>query len=148
MTIEKDNIYSETLSSGSWVLETGDTYYQDIAHNLGSTDLIVSTLDSFTKSIVLAQQVTLTDSNNLRVKVRGNTLDLRVTITSGISGLIETNTAVLTALSTNTTLNTSTHRHITVDTSGGDVTLTLPLSADSLWEYDIWKITNDAGRFI
>jgi len=55
---------------------------------------------------------------------------------------------VFTTLSTDTTLNATTHRYIKVDTSGGDVTLTLPLSADGLHEYDIWKTTSDVNNVI
>jgi hypothetical protein len=55
---------------------------------------------------------------------------------------------VFTTISTDTTLNKTTHRYIRVDTSGGDVTLTLPLSASGLYHYDIWKTTNDANDVI
>jgi hypothetical protein len=55
---------------------------------------------------------------------------------------------VFTTLSTDTTLNQSTHKFIKVDTSGGDVTLTLPLSADGLHAYDIWKTTSDTNDVI
>lgn len=57
-----------------------------------------------------------------------------------IDGLI---TLSVTAINSDTTLNTTTHRYIKVDTSGGDVTLTLPLSANGVWPYDIWKTSSD-----
>ena len=55
---------------------------------------------------------------------------------------------VFTTVSGSLTLNKTTHRYIKVDTSGGDVTLTLPLSADGLHEYDIWKTTSDVNDVI
>lgn len=53
-----------------------------------------------------------------------------------------------TSISGDTTLNTTTHKYILVDTSGGDVTLTLPLSANGLYSYDIWKVTGDSNSVI
>jgi hypothetical protein len=53
-----------------------------------------------------------------------------------------------TTISTDTTLNLTTHKYIKVDTSSGDVTLTLPLSAAGLQSYDIWKISSDSNKVI
>lgn len=61
---------------------------------------------------------------------------------------LKTNDTPFTLLSSDTVLNLTTHKYIKVDTSGGDVTLTLPLSANGLYSYDIWKITNDLNKVI
>jgi len=55
---------------------------------------------------------------------------------------------VFTTVSGSLTLNKTTHRYIKVDTSGGDVTLTLPLSSDGLHLYDLWKTTSDTNDVI
>ena len=60
--------------------------------------------------------------------------------------LIETD-IVFTALSTDTTL-TSSHSFIKVDTSGGDVTLTLPSSASIARSFNIWKTSSDVNKVI
>ncbi len=51
-------------------------------------------------------------------------------------------------LSVDTTLNKTTHRYIRVDTSTGDVTLTLPQIQSSVHMYDIWKTTSDTNDVI
>lgn len=139
------NSYSETLTSGNWVLDTGTIYYQDVTHGLGTIDIVKSFRNTSDDSDIIVESVIATDTNNIRVKIEGNSLNIRLTFTSGVSGVITANTAVFTALSGNTTLNVTTHKYITVDTSGGDVTLTLPLSANGLYSYDIWKITSDTN---
>lgn len=142
------NTYSENLTSGNWVLDSGTIYYQDVTHSLGSNDLFKSFVDSADGTEILIESAVSTDTNTLRVKVEGNSLNIRVNITSGIAGNIVANTAVFTTLSTNTTLNTTTHKYLKIDTSSGDITLTLPLSANGLYSYDIWKTTTDTNKII
>ena len=81
-------------------------------------------------------------------KIEGNTDNVRVVLSTGMAGTIQANEVPFTSLSTNTTLNTTTHRYIKVDTSSGDITLTLPLSVDALWSYDIWKSSSDINKVI
>jgi hypothetical protein len=45
-----------------------------------------------------------------------------------------------------TTLNTTSHEYLKIDTSGGDVTLTLPLSRSGVISYNIWKTTGDTNK--
>jgi hypothetical protein len=146
--IVSDNTYSETLLTANWVLDAGTTYYQDVTHNLGTLDLLKTFRDTADDSDVIVEAAIATDSNTVRVKIEGNTTEVRVILTSGISGTIKENTAVFTSLNSDTNLNTTTHKYIKVDTSGGDVTLTLPLSANGLYSYDIWKTTSDTNKVI
>lgn len=140
--------YSETLTSGNWVLDSGTIYYQDVAHGLGTIDLVKSFRNTADDSDIIVESVVATDTNNIRVKIEGNSLNVRLTVTSGVAGSIAANTAVFTSLSSDTTLNTTTHKYIKVDTTSGDITLTLPLSANGLWSYDIWKISSDTNNVI
>ena len=140
--------YSETLTSGNWVLDTGTIYYQDVVHNLGTLDLIKAFRDTADDADFIVHSSVATDSNTLRVKIEGNTDNVRVVLSTGMAGTIQANEVPFTSLSTNTTLNTTTHRYIKVDTSSGDITLTLPLSVDALWSYDIWKSSSDINKVI
>ena len=52
----------------------------------------------------------------------------------------------VTTISTNTTITNTTDRNIKVDTSGGDVTITLPDCATATGTFDIWKSTTDTNK--
>ena len=49
---------------------------------------------------------------------------------------------------TSDTILDATTKHLKVDTSAGDVTLTLPLSAVGSIEYQVWKTTSDTNKVI
>ena len=49
---------------------------------------------------------------------------------------------------TSDTILDATTKHLKVDTSAGDVTLTLPLSAVGSIEYQVWKTTPDTNKVI
>ena len=53
-----------------------------------------------------------------------------------------------TTISTDTTITNSTDRNIKVDTSGGDVTLTMPLASVGTGTFDIFKTTSDNNNVI
>lgn len=142
------NIYSETLVVANWVLDVGTTYYQDVTHSLGTLDIIKSFRTTSDDTDVIMESATALDANTTRVKIEGNTTEIRLVFTSGVLGATAPSQIIFTTLSTDTTLNTTTHRYIKVDTSGGDVTLTLPLSTDGIYPYDIWKTTSDTNNVI
>jgi hypothetical protein len=86
-----------------------------------------------------------------------NTADGNVALFNGTTGKIIKDSGVLLqslstlpyiTLSSTQTLNTTTHWRLKVDTSGGDVTLTLPLSANGPWTIYITKSTTDNNKVI
>ncbi len=72
---------STTLAS--WTLDTGDLYYADFAHNVGTTEIAVFLYDSATLKLVEAEDITVTDANTIRVWVRGNAESLVCNVISG-----------------------------------------------------------------
>ena len=72
---------SATLSS--WTLDNGDLYYADFAHNLGSTEIAIFLYDSGTTKQVEAEDIRVTDTNTIRVWVRGNAESLVCNVVTG-----------------------------------------------------------------
>ncbi len=72
---------SATLAS--WTLDTGDLYYQDFTHNLDTTEVVVFLYDTSTLKLVEAEDIRVTDSNTIRVWVRGNTESIKCNVVTG-----------------------------------------------------------------
>ena len=72
---------STTLAS--WTLDTGDLYYQDFTHNLGTTEIVVFLYDSATTKYVEAEDIRVTDANTIRVWVRGTGESLVCNVVTG-----------------------------------------------------------------
>ncbi len=72
---------STTLAS--WTLDTGDLYYQDFTHNLDTTEVVVFLYDTSTLKLVEAEDIRVTDSNTIRVWVRGNTESIKCNVVTG-----------------------------------------------------------------
>jgi hypothetical protein len=70
----------------AWALVSGNTYTADFAHNLGTTNVVITIFDSSTLAIVTPDLVTCTNVNTVRVRVSGNTRTLKVVvIANGLS---------------------------------------------------------------
>ena len=70
--------YSIVVSS--WTLVSGNTYYADVTHNLGTQNVVVSLFNNTTNALVQADKVVLTSSNVARITVAGNSIPIRVVI--------------------------------------------------------------------
>lgn len=66
----------------SWTLASGTTYYADVVHNLGTFDLGITLWDMSTNSVAVGE-VVATNSNTIRITVKGNTRVLRCVVISG-----------------------------------------------------------------
>jgi hypothetical protein len=70
--------YSTVISS--WTLVSGNIYYADVTHNLGTQNVVVSLFDNSTNALIQADSVVLTSTNTVTVKVAGNTRQIRIVI--------------------------------------------------------------------
>ena len=114
---------STTLSS--WTLDTGDLYYADFNHGLNSTEVAILLYDSSTLKKVEAEDVRITDANNVRVWVRGNSESIVCNVVTGRGpqgpqGPAGSNTIILEEGGSAVT-NTP---HSTIDFDGGDFNVT------------------------
>ena len=109
---------------------------------------VVFMLDASTNIVTLdATEFNITapaDATKLSSQPTGGTA-LAVATTKYVDDSVAGISGVFTTLSANTTLNTTTHRYIKVDTSAGDVTLTLPTATNGTHPYDIWKTSSDSN---
>lgn len=64
----------------SWTLISGNRYYADFAHNLNTTNVVISLYDNSTNQIVHADSLVLTNANTVRVSINGNTAVLRIVV--------------------------------------------------------------------
>jgi hypothetical protein len=62
----------------SWTLISGNRYYADFVHNIGTTNLTVTVWDTADNSIVIPQSVVTTSTTTLRITVTGNTKTLKM----------------------------------------------------------------------
>lgn len=70
----------------SWTLISGNLYYADFTHNLGTFNLVVTLFDVADNTVVHADALKLTNANTIRVTVVGNTRTLRcVVVANGVS---------------------------------------------------------------
>lgn len=82
MTAGSDT-YKTNLDNVDWLVDPSGNYYQDIAHNLGSRDLIIESYENSVSNnfrTVLVEEYERTDLNTLRVIVNSSGLNLRTVI--------------------------------------------------------------------
>jgi hypothetical protein len=108
-----------TLSS--WTLVSGSRYYSDFAHNLGTNNVVITLYDTNDNSVVTADSVILTSTNNVRVTVIGNTRTLRIVV---VANGLAINTATPSAGTITTQVDS-----VNVSTSSGTLNFTGNVSA-------------------
>lgn len=69
---------SATLST--WTVDSGNVYFQDFTHNLGTEDIVVELHDATTKETVLPDAIVRLNANTVRIKVIGNSTNYRITV--------------------------------------------------------------------
>jgi hypothetical protein len=80
-----------------WVIASGTRYRADFAHNLGTTNVVVSLFDVSNNQLIAADSIVLTDTNTVRVTVIGNTRTLKVVVVANISSLAASPVGVILA---------------------------------------------------
>ena len=72
-----------TSASGilsTWTLISGNRYYADFNHGLGTNDVVISLFNNTTNQLVFADSIVETDINTVRVTVVGNTIPVRIVV--------------------------------------------------------------------
>jgi hypothetical protein len=72
----------------TWTLISGTRYYQDFAHNLGTTNVVITLFDTADNSVVTADSIVLTNANTVRVAVIGNSRTLRIVVIANGLGVV------------------------------------------------------------
>ncbi len=67
----------------TWTLDSGDLYYADVTHNLGTDSFAIFCFDNVTQKEIRAEDVEILSANAARVWVRGNTTDMTVNFIVG-----------------------------------------------------------------
>lgn len=74
--------------AAAWTLLTGTRYYADFAHNLGTTNVVITVFDTSTNAIVIPDNTVLTNANTVRVTVVGNTRTLKVVVVANGQSIV------------------------------------------------------------
>jgi hypothetical protein len=74
--------------AAAWTLVSGTRYRADFAHNLGTTNVVITIFDTATNAVVIADSTVLTSANNVRVTVVGNTRTLRVVVVANGQSIV------------------------------------------------------------
>jgi hypothetical protein len=74
------NNTAATGTLSSWTLVSGTRYRSDFAHNLGTNNVVITLFDTSNNTVVTADEITLTDTNTVRVQVIGNSRTLRIVV--------------------------------------------------------------------
>lgn len=74
--------------AAAWTLISGSSYRADFAHNLGTTNVVITVYDSSTLAVVLPDLVTCTNTNTVRVQVTGNTRTLKVVVVANGQSIV------------------------------------------------------------
>jgi hypothetical protein len=69
-------------------LVSGTRYHADFAHNLGTTNVVITLFDTSNNSVVTADSVILTSADNVRVTVVGNTRTIRVVVVANGQSIV------------------------------------------------------------
>lgn len=69
-----------SFNLSSWILASGNLYYADVVHNLGTQLLTVTLWDNATNTIVQADSVRAINTSTLRITVASNTANLQCVI--------------------------------------------------------------------
>ncbi len=86
--------------AAAWTLISGNNYRADFAHNLGTTNVVITVFDSTTNVVVIPASITLTNNNTVRIQVVGNTRTLRVVVVANGQSIVaggSTPSSVITA---------------------------------------------------
>jgi hypothetical protein len=86
--------------AAAWTLVSGSTYTADFAHNLGTTNVVITVFDSSTLAVVVPDLVTCTNTNTVRIRVIGNTRTLKVVVVANGQSIVaggSTPSSVITA---------------------------------------------------
>ncbi len=74
--------------AAAWTLISGSNYRADFAHNLGTTNVVITVFDSATNVVVIPSTVTLTNNNTVRIAVVGNTRTLKVVVVANGQSIV------------------------------------------------------------
>lgn len=85
--------YTTVISS--WTLLSGNRYYADVTHNLGTSNIVINTYNNSTNALIQVDNIVIQDINTIRVTVVGNSVSVRITaIANGLTvGSVLTNVA-------------------------------------------------------
>ena len=116
--------------SAAWTLVSGSTYRADFAHNLGTTNVVITVFNSSTNAVVIPNSIVLLDNNTVRISVTGNSLTLRVVVVANGQSIVaggSTPSSVITAkdgvtVSSNATRINFTGQAVGVADAGGGTT--------------------------
>ena len=76
------------IGSAAWTAVSGSLYRADFAHNLGTTNVVITLFDTSNNSVVTADSIVLTDANTVRVTVVGNTRTLKVVVVANGQSIV------------------------------------------------------------
>jgi hypothetical protein len=111
--------YSTDISS--WTLISGNQYYADVTHNLGTQSIAVSFVNLANNEFIAPGKVVVTNTNSIRVTVTGNTRTLRCTVlANGVAIAATTANAVTVKSGGVNTVNTP---HSALNFTGAGVTV-------------------------
>lgn len=74
--------------AAAWSLISGNRYQADFAHNLGTTNVVITVFDSTSNQVVIPNLVTLVNNNTVRIEVVGNTRTLRVVVVANGQSIV------------------------------------------------------------
>ena len=66
--------------AAAWTLLSGTRYYADFAHNLGTTNVVITLFNTANDSVIIADSIVLTNANTVRVTMVGNTRTIKVVV--------------------------------------------------------------------
>lgn len=79
---------SFTGTISSWTLSSGNIYYADVAHGLGTRSIVVSLYDTVTNELTEAHRIVATTTSTVRIYVYGNTATLRCVIVANGQAMV------------------------------------------------------------
>jgi hypothetical protein len=74
--------------AAAWTLVSGTQYQADFAHNLGTTNVVITVFDSSTNQVIIPNSIVLTSANNVRIQAIGNTRTLRVVVVANGQSIV------------------------------------------------------------
>ncbi len=117
----RENVAHAVITN--WTLDSGVTYYYDFVHNLGSQDLFWTPLDLTTNEVVRVQEIEYLSQVSARIKVKGNTHKLRISVNSGLVGVVKTDRVAIDAFADT---EVAISNFVTVYPDTTDITIDLP----------------------
>jgi len=79
---------SPTGGGTGWTFISGTRYYADFAHNLGTTNVVITLYDTSTNAVFNADSIVTTNSNSVRVTVIGNTRTIKVVVVANGQSIV------------------------------------------------------------